>query len=164
MDWKFVHDNDKYVVNQYGEVKNIKTGKYIIGDINTAGYYRVSLSIGGKQKKFFRHRLVAMLFIPNPYNLPEVNHIDGDKSNNSIDNLEWCDRTHNEHECRRKRLKKYRPFYVIYEDGTREDFEFVPQLAIKVGVTRRTVLNWLQHRNNGNLNYGITHIEYIINA
>lgn len=111
MMWKSVPDSDTYIVNENGEVKNISTGKYIIGDINTAGYYRVSLCINGKQKKFFRHRLVALLFIPNPKNLREVNHIDGDKSNNSISNLEWCDRTHNEHESRRNGLKEYKPFH-----------------------------------------------------
>lgn len=53
------------------------------------GYYELSLKKDGKEKRFKVHRLVACAFIDNPYNKPEVNHIDGDKSNNCFLNLEW---------------------------------------------------------------------------
>ncbi|MGE7271389.1 NUMOD4 domain-containing protein [Brevibacillus panacihumi] len=59
------------------------------------GYYKVWLSKESKKKPFFVHRLVATAFIPNPHNHPVVNHIDGDKKNNSVDNLEWCSISHN---------------------------------------------------------------------
>ena len=52
-------------------------------------YYNVSTVVEGKQKHFYAHRLIAEAFIPNPYNKSQVNHIDGDGRNNSIDNLEW---------------------------------------------------------------------------
>lgn len=55
----------------------------------------VMLSKGGKRKNFTIHRLVANAFIPNPNNLPEVNHIDEDPSNNVVDNLEWCTKKYN---------------------------------------------------------------------
>lgn len=61
-------------------LKGIKTDK---------GYLAVGLIKDGKSKKFRVHRLVAMMFIPNPHNKLEVNHIDGNKENNSVDNLEW---------------------------------------------------------------------------
>lgn len=54
------------------------------------GYRRVELNLKGQAQKFVVHRLVAIAFIPNPRNKPEVNHIDGDKENNSLSNLEWC--------------------------------------------------------------------------
>lgn len=54
------------------------------------GYYRVALSKDGVKKLFKVHRLVAQAFIPNPDNLPVVNHKDEDKSNNIVTNLEWC--------------------------------------------------------------------------
>ena len=54
------------------------------------GYYRIGLWIGGETKNFFVHRLVALAFIPNPDNLPEVNHKDEVKTNNIVGNLEWC--------------------------------------------------------------------------
>lgn len=63
---------------------------------NGAGNYLcVTLSKNGRMKKKLVHRLVASAFIPNPENLPEINHKDEDKTNNKADNLEWCDRRYN---------------------------------------------------------------------
>ena len=59
------------------------------------GYYRVTLSNGNKKKTCRVHRLVAEAFIPNPNNLPEVNHKSEVKTENSASNLEWCDTTYN---------------------------------------------------------------------
>lgn len=60
------------------------------------GYLQVALSKGGSPRIYRVHRLVAAAFLDNPYNLPEVNHIDEDKSNNSVSNLEWCDHAYNQ--------------------------------------------------------------------
>lgn len=57
---------------------------------NSAGYSRCSLWLNGSCKEFLVHRLIAKTFIPNPENLPFVNHKDGNKLNNSVSNLEWC--------------------------------------------------------------------------
>lgn len=62
---------------------------------NGIGYKMVSLKINGKYKLKYVHRLIAENFIPNFKNLPEVNHIDLNKSNNDFSNLEWCDRIAN---------------------------------------------------------------------
>lgn len=59
------------------------------------GYLSVSLTLGGVRKMKKCHRLVAIAFIPNPLNLPEVNHLDEDKKNNYPSNLEWCTTAHN---------------------------------------------------------------------
>jgi len=59
------------------------------------GYYYVCLSKNGKVRKFKVNRLVAQAFIPNPDNKPFVNHIDGDKLNNNVNNLEWCTQSEN---------------------------------------------------------------------
>jgi hypothetical protein len=58
--------------------------------INKDGYKKVSLRVNKTRKIVSVHRLVASAFIPNPNNLPQVNHIDENKANNSVDNLEWC--------------------------------------------------------------------------
>lgn len=68
--------------------KILKLGKH------RAGYFRVNLYKNGKMKQYLVHRLVALAFIPNPENKEQVNHIDGNKQNNVIENLEWC--THSE--------------------------------------------------------------------
>lgn len=54
------------------------------------GYYQVPLTVGGKKYLAFLHKLIAEAFIPNPDNKPHVNHIDGNKKNNELSNLEWC--------------------------------------------------------------------------
>ena len=59
------------------------------------GYLKVNLCYNGKDKIIRVHRLVTEAFIPNPDNLPEVNHKDEDKTNNRVENLEWCDRSYN---------------------------------------------------------------------
>lgn len=59
------------------------------------GYHNVNLSLNGKSKTCRVHRLVAKTFIPNPNNYPVINHIDGNKDNNSSNNLEWCTQKHN---------------------------------------------------------------------
>ena len=71
------------------------------------GYVRVGLSKNGKVKSYYVHVLVAEAFIPNPDNLPEVNHIDENKMNNKVDNLEWCDHNYNSnHGTRAERISE----------------------------------------------------------
>lgn len=63
---------------------------------NNHGYICINLRDNGKSKVIYVHRAVAQAFIPNPNNFPQVNHKDEDKSNNCIDNLEWCDSKYNQ--------------------------------------------------------------------
>ncbi len=72
--------------------------------VNNAGYHYMAFREDGKQKNFYIHRLVAETFIPNPDGKPFVNHIDGDKSNNSADNLEWVTVTENNRHARKEGL------------------------------------------------------------
>lgn len=91
-----------YIVNELGIVKGVdrivyrsdgvkQTYKESIKkqSISKRGYYYVTLSKDGKSTKVKIHRLIGKLFIPNPENKPQLNHIDGNKLNNSLDNLEW---------------------------------------------------------------------------
>ena len=72
-----------------GEERVLKPAK------NNWNYLQVYLSKNKKYKWYKVHRLVAQAFIPNPENLPEVNHLDEDKTNNNVENLEWCTREYN---------------------------------------------------------------------
>ena len=71
-----------------------KRGKPLVGHVDRCGYREVMLSEYGTCNQYRVHRLIAETFIPNPNNLPCVNHKDGNKLNNCVDNLEWC--THSE--------------------------------------------------------------------
>ena len=106
--WKPVTGYDGfYEVSNYGKVRSVDRmvkcgnkflkifGKELSQAKDAHGYRRVSLTRNGKGKTKKVHRLVAQAFIPNPNSLPEVNHISGDKSDNSIFNLEWIGRRKN---------------------------------------------------------------------
>lgn len=75
--------------------KSLHKGKVMKNHYADNGYIRVLLNDGVEKKRHLIHRLVAQAFLPNPDNLPIVNHKDENKSNNSVDNLEWCDDKYN---------------------------------------------------------------------
>lgn len=99
--WKDIPGYEgKYQVSNHGRVKSLKfakTGKPGImkQQSNPKGYLSVSLHKNCKFKSFRVNRLVAMVFLPNPNNYLEVNHKDEDKTNNRVENLEWCNRLYN---------------------------------------------------------------------
>lgn len=83
---------DYYLISDTGEIKSVKTGLIRKKNINHEGYYFVSVSLGSRQDKptIKNHRAVAESFTANPNNYPVVNHKDGNKLNNNVENLEWC--------------------------------------------------------------------------
>ena len=93
---KRYQDTD-YYVTETGEVFSGKQNKLKqLKPGNTRGYLMVGLMIEGKKRIYkLIHRLVGETFIPNPENYPQINHIDGNKSNNHVTNLEWCTSSHN---------------------------------------------------------------------
>lgn len=97
-EWVYIPFFPGYQVSNMGNVRSLDryttAGQLVAGKVlkpgqETKGYYMVRLSFGNKSKGFKVHRLVAMMFLPNPNNYPEVNHIDGNKHNNTVFNLEW---------------------------------------------------------------------------
>ena len=83
-----------YLISNQGDVKSVKRNKILKCAI-VCGYKCVNLYANGKNKMHKVHRLVAEAFIPNPNNLPQVNHKDENKLNNCVENLEWCDSKYN---------------------------------------------------------------------
>lgn len=89
--WKKIDRNKNYSINENGEVRNDKTNHIKTPFVNRkSGYLIVDLYEGNKSKKVPIHRLVAEAFIPNPDRKATVDHIDGNRKNNSISNLRWA--------------------------------------------------------------------------
>lgn len=111
--WKFINQN--YQISNYGnfrrvyedKIRNIRTYE------NTRGYLKVRIYEHSKYKQKTVHRLVAETFIPNPKNLPCVNHIDGNKHNNMVENLEWCTYKYNSIHAMKNGLLKNNINYAI---------------------------------------------------
>lgn len=90
-EWRDVKGYEgRYKVSSLGRVYSHLTHRYLKNGHTVRGYCFVSLCLDGRPKNFLVHRLVATSFIPNPLNLPEVNHKDENRENNRVDNLEWC--------------------------------------------------------------------------
>lgn len=96
---------DNYAISNYGRIKNIKNGNILTPIQNPHGYMTYVFCQNGERKGFRIHRLVALYFIDNPMGLPYVNHIDGDKTNNNVKNLEWCTAKENDTHARLTGLK-----------------------------------------------------------
>ena len=94
--WKDIIGYEKlYQVSNFGNVKTLRKNKLLKPTINYRGYLCITLSKNGKSTQYKIHRLVATAFLHNYLELPQVNHKDGDKLNNCVDNLEWCSPNYN---------------------------------------------------------------------
>ena len=94
MSQKSLDNYSKYLISETGKIYSLFSNKVLTPTLEpNIGYYRVKMvSDDGEKKTFLVHRLVALAFIPNPDNKAEVNHIDGDRLNNDVSNLEWVTR------------------------------------------------------------------------
>lgn len=119
--WKNIEDFEGFQISNLGRIKRLEYKKWCVPNNsfstmkekilktsfnNSKSYERIKISLNNRTKIYSIHRLVAITFIPNPNNYPQINHIDGDKSNNKVENLEWC--TNNENmKHRYEVLKKF---------------------------------------------------------
>lgn len=103
-----------YAATKDGRIWSYRRNKFMTPCGYKGNYQQVMLSKKGNYKVFFIHRLVAMAWLPNPNNLPQVNHIDHNRENNHLDNLEWCTSYYN----LSHRARPPRPVYCIELDKT----------------------------------------------
>lgn len=131
-----------YAVAENGQVWSHRSNKFLKPSKLPNGYLQVGLSKDGKQKRFFVHRLVAMAFIPNPDNLPQVNHKDENKLNNCIDNLEWCDCKYNNNYGTAKQRRS--DAVICVETGIK--YDSLTAAAEAIGVFKQNISRCLKGR------------------
>ena len=103
--WKKIDGFENYDISSWG---NVRSEYGVLKPyITEKGYLKIGLFKDGKSHKKRINRLVAQAFIPNPYNLPQVNHKDGNNQNNSITNLEWCTNQQNTEHAKKLRKGEY---------------------------------------------------------
>ena len=148
-EWKYIYildEKTEYLVSSKGRVFSKYSNKILKPDISNCGYLRVDIYKNKKHKKISVHRLVAIAFINNPNNLPEVNHKDGDKTNNSVENLEWVTSSENDYHAYltgiksakhgdESHLAKYKRKDVIKACELMESGEYtLPEISLLTGI------------------------------
>lgn len=142
-----------YQISNYSRIKSFKNDKITILKplIDKNGYLQIVFSKNGQHKWFKLHRLVAQAFIPNPENKPQVNHIDGNKMNNHVSNLEWVSQSENNNHAVNTGLRKsggdHPQSHLTNEEAVWCRSVYIPRdkefgasaLARKFGVNSRTM-------------------------
>ena len=140
----YVNEDDLEIYKKTKTGRIIKLSKWV----DCVGYYMVSFVCEGKKYWKRIHRLIAEAFVPNPYNLPQVNHIDGNKLNNSLDNLEWCTNQYNTKEAYDNGLyksKKECPVLAINKlSGKELEFNSIRRCAKELEINRKTLTSILK--------------------
>ena len=151
--WKAVKGYEGlYRVSNFGRVFSIKNRK-LLKPFISGNYEHVNLYKGGKRWHTKVHSLVANAFVANPENKPEINHIDGDKTNNRRDNLEWVTSSENKQHAIEHELFKQRPVIATnIESGEEIRFKSGREAARSLNVNQtsmRYVLNGRQKQSGG---------------
>lgn len=126
--------------------------------VDNTGYYQVVIRVNKKKKYIRVHRLIAETLIENPNNLPQVNHKDGNKLNNSIENLEWCTNSYNTQEGYNNNLyhskKRSHAVKAIHKE-TKEEFNFksIRECSEKLQLNRKTITVILKNNKTNNYPY-----------
>ena len=149
---------ENYIICTDGTVHN-KKGHNISRWKDNVGYLQVKLSKEGKWYYRRVHRLVAEAFIPNPNNLKQVNHIDGDKTNNEVSNLEWIDNKNNTQHGYDNNLyhSKHRNIKIeVYDKITHQlinTYKSIRETANKLNINRKTLSRILFDDKENNYDY-----------
>lgn len=154
----YINESELEIYKIFDNGRIIKLSKWI----DNVGYYTVSFRIDGK--KIYRriHRIIAETLLPNPNNLPFVNHIDGNKLNNSIENLEWCTNQYNTQQAYDNNLyksKKECPVRAINKyNGRIFEFNSIRNCAEQLQLNRKTITSILKGCKKSNYDYNFEYI------
>jgi hypothetical protein len=137
-----------YSIYSDGKVWSNKNNKFLKPTLDKRGYYRIGLSFNGKSKTFKLHRLVAEMFIPKIEGKNQVNHINGIKIDNRIENLEWCNNAENQKHAWDNNLNRSSYKKIVLDTQTGVFYDSATELANLIGVKRSTLISHLNgHRN-----------------
>lgn len=133
-----------YAITSCGKVWSYYSNKFLVATLDKNEYKKITLHKEGKVKTFFIHRLVREAYIPNPTGLPQVNHKNEVKTDNYINNLEWCDAAYNNNYGTRtkkvvEKLKK--PIYCVELDRV---FDSLTQAANELGLDQGSITKCCQ--------------------
>lgn len=158
--WKQVPNFEGYYeINEKGDVRSLHKRHYkklIAKSIDKEGYHNVKLSKNGKQSTILLHRLVAETFIPKIDGKSEINHIDANKLNNQVSNLEWCTHSENIRHAFRLGLIPRKKIPVI-DKCLGKVFSCSKEAAEFYGINHSTMRNYL----SGNIKKNRTCAEYL---
>lgn len=149
--WIKVKGYENYSVSPEGQVRNDKTGRILRPRRQSQGYIQLHLCRNGKAVQHLVHRLVAEAFIPNPEQYPYVNHINEDKSDNRVENLEWCTKQYNNNYKSRDRRTP------VELDG--EKYPSITDAAKHIGVHPNTLTSTLSQGRTRYKNHTISYIN-----
>jgi len=144
---------DRYVASDKGIIYG-PSGKELKTKVDKWGYLTVGIRYPGSRQKYrrFVHQLVALAFVPNPCNYPQVNHKDENKQNNQIDNLEWCANLYNQtYGTRLQRISvaRKKPVAQIDDNGIIiQVYESATDAARIVGTTQSNIWKAVNHKSN----------------
>jgi len=131
----FEHD---YAISKDGKILSLLTDQYVKTSVDSNGYLKVTLWKDGHSCTRRVHKLVAEMFIPNPDNLPVINHIDGNKQNPNYTNLEWCTQQENVQHAHQTGLQtKTSDIEVVRGDG--RVYRSLTEAAQDNGVTKSAI-------------------------
>lgn len=170
--WKTIKDFTSYEISNTGKVRDKTTGCLLKHRINSHGYCIIGIRKGinsRKQKMLTIHREVAKAFIDNPFSFPQVNHIDGNKTNNNVENLEWCTQSYNMKHAYRTGLEKPnyerlkhlndKPIIVVFCKGEKKTYSNIKCAETELKICRKTLYNIMRNNFKSNRK-GIVEVSF----
>ena len=176
-EWRAIDGtNGRYEVSNTGKIRSMnykRTGtvRELLPAKDKKGYFRTAIVINGKPKTIKVHREIAKAFIPNPCNLPQINHKDGNKTNNNVSNLEWITNVDNAHHAIKNGLfvnsytaakkandERKKPIVATKDDASLM-FDSINEASRQLNLSRRHIQNVLKHERKQCGGYSITYVD-----
>lgn len=157
-EWKTIEEAPNYIVSDLGRICHAGEIKFIKGVPNSDDYLYVTLRHNGKSLQRAIHRLVGIYFVPNPLNLPEINHKKGIKHDNRATELEWCTKAYNlQHALNLGLRQPYRngkdnAKKRVKDTSTGQEYSSLKEAALAKGINYNTFRSMMNDRQTNTSN------------